>query len=465
MKIFLSAGEASGDAYAARLVTEIRRLSQALPAQQLEQMIWEVAKEEGISRLKEFIDPNASITDTWDFGSEDIEFIMALEDKFKIKIPDDEISTWKVNNDIVQTVKRLHVSEDNPSPFMFSGVGGQKSKIAGVKLVADSSRWGAISIVQALRTVPKVFTGYYSAKASLSTKSPGLFIPIDFGYANIRLARHAKNKGWKVLYFVPPGSWRRDRQGADLPQIADKIVTPFEWSAEILNKIGADAYWFGHPIKQLVEGAKCNPEVKTTIAVLPGSRKHEIEANLPVLAEALRSIDRKCVFALAPTEVESEFRETWNRLSGRNDDSFVVGDTGFVLRGARAAVVCSGTATLEAALCECPMVVVYRLTEGMQREAKLLNIKRPKFIALPNIILDRPSIPELVQEEASPEKIRQLIENLLQDGQEREHQLSDFHELDSLLGPSDAITKTAELALDMLTDIAKSGCENQCQTS
>jgi len=362
-----------------------------------------------------------------------------------------------------------------PSSLTFEGIGGSRMNEAGVQLHADSGRWGAISIVQSLRVVPRVLRGYYAAKGRMGRGEPGLFIPIDFGYANIRLARHAKNRGWKVLYFVPPGSWRRDRQGGDLPVITDAISTPFEWSAEILREMGADAHWFGHPIKQLLRAsASQSQSERRTVAVLPGSREHEIAENLPVIAAAIKAgereglnlvtpagseirlplrweaLDMPLEFALAPTVDVEAFRARWRALAPeRQGDVFTRADTQGVLRRARAALVCSGTATLEAALCKTPTVVLYRVSKSVVMEAKLVRFKRPKFIALPNILLDRFAVPELLQDEATPGAVRTELDAVLEDGERREAQLRDFEALDAMLGPDDAITRTADLARRM----------------
>lgn len=378
------------------------------------------------------------------------------------------ISTGEASGDVYAAELVKEIRQVSRANLHFEGIGGKRMGQAGIALVADTSTWGAISIAQSLAMVPKAIGGYYRAKRALD-RDPGLFIPIDFGYANIRLARHAKNRGWKVLYFVPPGSWRRDRQGKDLVLLTDAISTPFSWSAEILNRNGGHAHWFGHPIKQLL--ALHTPTVESVdaisphlegprVAVLPGSRKHEIEENLPVIAEAIRSIDSDgnayrplaatLEFALAPSADENEIRSAWSRLAPeRQHDRFITGDTYGVLRRGRAAIVCSGTATLEAALCGCPMVVIYRATKAMAIEAKIIGFRRPRFIALPNILLDRPVVPELVQLEATPVAIRAYLESLLKDGPERTAQLEAFAELTTALGPSDAITQTAKLAVSL----------------
>jgi len=349
---------------------------------------------------------------------------------------------------ITRELNRLS-SQQGTQPLSISGIGGPRFREAGGKIIADSSRWGAISILQALKVVPKVLASYYRAKWAIRRLKPGLFIPIDFGYANIRLARHAKGLGWKVLYFVPPGSWRRDRQGKDLAALTDQISTPFSWSAEILAQNGCNVHWFGHPIKQLLKerGVGQAPDHSERIAVLPGSRNHEIEMNLPLLVKVTEPIE----FGLAPSTDLEAFKAKWAKIApGRTNDLFTLGDVYGVLTRSRAAIVCSGTATLEAALCRCPMVVIYRLGKSAEVEAKIVRFKLPRFVALPNMLLERELVPELIQSGATVDTVATEIHGLLTDPERRQNQLRGFEELDLMLGESQAITKTAELALSML---------------
>lgn len=341
--------------------------------------------------------------------------------------------------------------------LVFLGVGGSRAEAAGMRLVARSSSWGAIGIFQALKVFPKVIGTHYRMKRLMLKGKPGLFIPIDYGFVNVRLARHAKNNGWKVLYFVPPGSWRRDKQGKDLPYVTDAIVTPFSWSAEILNKMGAHAYWFGHPIRQVVDQRKqeVGPVKRKWLAMLPGSRVHEVEANLPILARTAQSLDMPLVMLVAPSLDCGAIERRWTELGGPST-TFRVGETVGTLLESRSALVCSGTATLEAALCGCPMVVFYGFTPAMNVEAKFLRLKRPKFIALPNILLDRFAVPEHVYLEGiSSDTLRNEVLKLWNDTPERRAQLAAFEEIEAILGPVDAIDKAAELACSMLNHLGE----------
>lgn len=332
-------------------------------------------------------------------------------------------------------------------PCRVEGIGGPCLRAFGAEIVADSSQWGAVSITQSAKVFFRAYAGMRRALAALASGTPGLFVPIDFGFMNVRLARRAKGLGWKVLYFIPPGSWRRDRQGADLPLVADEIVTPFSWSAEILRRMGASAHWFGHPLRQLAGEA---PESERRgIAFLPGSRRHELDLHLPLMAEAVRGEPRPVEFALAPNVDRAAVESRWRALAPARQDRLTVGDAYGVLKRAEAAVVCSGTATLEAALCRCPMVVIYKLSPAMALEAAIV---RPKiqFASLPNILLQRAAVPELLHKRAQPEELRRQLDLLLNDPQARRAQTDAFEELEAMLGGDRAITETARLAARMM---------------
>lgn len=330
--------------------------------------------------------------------------------------------------------------------FTFEGIGGRLLREAGATIHADSSNWGAISIVEAASVFFRVLIQGKKAAKNLAGE-PGILVPIDFGFFNIRLCREAKALGWTIVYFVPPGSWRRDRQGKDVAELADEIVTPFPWSAEILSKMGAKVHWFGHPLNQIAREAE-SPKERIGIAVLPGSRMHEVTANLPVIAESLRGIEGPVEFAVAQTFGADLMRKMWARHAPERKDTFTESDVFGVLSRAKKAIVCSGTATLQAVIADTPQVVIYRLSKLMEIEGRLLGFKkRVKFIALPNIFLDRAAVPELIQYDANPAAIRAWLEKL--DGEAGEKQRESYREIREMLGGNQAISQTAELIVDL----------------
>lgn len=328
-------------------------------------------------------------------------------------------------------------------------VGSVHLKGARAQILADSSRWGALGIYQSLRVAPRVFAEYRRVLHWMRQNKPSLVIGVDFGYFNVRLLREAKRAGAKTLYFMPPGSWRKDRQGRDLPKISDCIATPFPWSAQILQKMGAHVEWVGHPVLQIAGEASRDP--REGVAVLPGSRRHEVEHNLPSIAHALELLGdaaQPVRLATAPTSDPAVVQSTWNRFT-RLPVELRTGPAVETLKRCKAAVVCSGTATLESAVVKTPMVIVYRGDRIMEIEYR---IRKPRFdhIGLPSILLDRRVCPELIQRDAAPERIAQELAPLLDESEQREAQLQAFEELRTMLGPSNALTRTAELALGLL---------------
>jgi len=338
------------------------------------------------------------------------------------------------------------------------GVGSRLLKSAGAQIVADSSTWGAIGIAQSIKMYPRVRRGANAAIRALKSGPPGVFVPIDFGRMNIPLSRVAKANGWRVIYFSPPGAWRRDKQGKDLPLVTDEVITPFSWSAEILSRMGASAHWYGHPIKQMIretsdDEAKGGSNLERRgIAVLPGSRRSEIDYILPLFAEAIRDFPEPAEIAVAATLDLDEIRARWCRMAPNRDDVFTVGNTHGVLRRARAALVCSGSATLEAALCLCPHLVAYKVSKLVELEVRLLHRKIP-HIAQPNILMNREIVPELIQQAATPDSIGSTLRRLLDDDLTREAQLSAFRELNEILGPENAIDRSVELIVEHLRDV------------
>lgn len=330
-------------------------------------------------------------------------------------------------------------------------VGGKRLAAEGAEIVADSSEWGVIGILQALKIAPNIFGALPRIKRSLAESRPSLVIPIDFGFFNVRLCSIAKRNALRVLYFMPPGSWRRHTQGNDLPTITDAIATPFEWSANLLTAAGANAVWVGHPVLQLA--GEISDGERNLVAILPGSRRHEIELNTPMMARSLAKCNLhglSVVAVCAPGADSNRIKSLWERnctipLEVSQQRSFDV------LKRAKAALVCSGTATLEAAVCKTPMVVIYQATFLMALQWYLVR-KRVKFISMPSILLDRQVVPEVLGYDVS-DKVACALNQLLTDTHERALQIQAFEEVRAVLGPPDAITRTAQMAMKMLETV------------
>jgi lipid-A-disaccharide synthase len=441
MRVFFSAGEASGDAYAA----EILRRLQPEAFHYFRQKLAELRHDASIQsreQLYDFLQSDAVGLDSLDL----VELVMAFEEELGEAVPQ-ELS--RSPEELKAYISSKLSTESFHTDIAFQAVGGRRLAAAGARIVADSSTWGAVGIVESVKVSPRVITGFYKAKIALGKGLPGLFVPIDFGFINIKLARYAKSKGWRVLYFIPPGSWRKTKQGSDLASVTDAIVTPFPWSADILNTMGANAHYFGHPLKEMVAQTPETAERKG-VAVLPGSRAHEIESNVPVIAQAIKDHPGPVHIALAPNADERALRREWAKWS--DHEPVIVHRAAGALKASRSAIVCSGTATLEAALCACPCVVMYRGNWVMEIEFRL---RKPKFdyISLPNILLDRPLLKELLRQEASPEAVKAELTALDTEGPRRTEVLAAFAGLSASLGETDCLERTAELARQLMAPL------------
>ena len=436
MRVFFSAGEASGDAYAAEILKLLQPEALNYFRSRFADFQHDMESTSSEELLKELQSEGRGL-DSLDV----VELVMAFEEEYDVHLPDDLAAGLLPKHDLMGFISRYIINDAKMTDIAFQAVGGRRLEEAGARIVADSSNWGAVGIVQSAGVSPRVIAGFYRAKAELRRGSPGVFVPIDFGFFNVKLARYAKGLGWKVLYFMPPGSWRKHKQGTDLPEITDTIVTPFPWSAEMLNDMGANAHYFGHPLKQMVGSVRDDRE-RTGIAILPGSRVHEIEQNIPVIARAIEDMDCPMRIALASNLDEDEMLRVWRKSSSH--DPILSRDTYDVLKTSRAGVICSGTATLEAALCGCPCVVMYR---GGWATGIEYRLRKPKFdyISLPNILLDKPLLKELIQEAATADAVLSELDDLMREGDRRDAVLGGFSELAESLGGADSLTSTANL--------------------
>ena len=440
MRVFFSAGEASGDAYAAEILKRLQPHGNSIFGNDLAR----IKHDNQYQTPQELFDHLREESRT--LSTNDVAELVAALTKLGVEIPTELASGVRTTEELLDYISQKLTNESVNRDVHVQAVGGRRLDQAGADIVADSSKWGAVTIAESVKVSPRVIAGYYAATRAISRGRPGLFVPIDFGFINIKLARFAKRKGWKVLYFIPPGSWRKDKQGADLPRVTDAIVTPFPWSADILNKMGANAHYFGHPLKEMIAQTPETAE-RDGVAVLPGSRAHEIECNVPVIAQAIKDFEGPVRIAVAPSADETHLRHTWTKWS--DHEPAFLHSAAPALKASRSAIVCSGTATLEAALCACPCVVMYRANWLMELEYRL---RKPKFdyISLPNILLDRPLLKELILLDANPGAVKAELAALDADGPRRTEVLAAFAELSASLGDTDCLERTAELARQMM---------------
>jgi|LSQX01.3.fsa_nt_gb lipid-A-disaccharide synthase len=347
--------------------------------------------------------------------------------------------------------------------YAFGGVGGRRLAAQGVELLADSTSWGAIGVVDALRRVPYLYVQAQRLLRYLRRHPPGLLILVDFGAFNVWLAHRLRRQvpQLPILYYFPPSSWdRSERDRSPLAQLTDAVATPFPWSAELLRHDGVNAHFVGHPVVERVLPATAEQRARQRtewglapdqqlIGLLPGSRVLERNLLTPTLRDAAcRLAQRGDVHFLwsAPpgraARAERRIREIMPPQTTVVTDSLTIFQTADLVFSA------FGTATLEAAAALCPMITLYRGNWFMRLQFKVMKLPTT-YYAMPNIIANSPLVPELVQDQATPERLAAEARRLLDDQAARQQMRDGLAAVREQLGPPGAARRTADLAREL----------------
>ena len=316
-----------------------------------------------------------------------------------------------------------------------------------VKHYRDLAFMGFTEVVMNLHTI---FKNINFCKKDILEFRPDVIILVDYPGFNLRIAQFAKANGIKVFYYISPQIWAwKESRIHQIKRTVDKmfVILPFE--KDFYKKYNYDVDFVGHPLLDAIENfASPQPspeEREKVIAILPGSRKQEIAKMLPVMLSIKNDFkDFRFVIAAAPS-VPKEFYE--NFTSG-NDIEIVYGQTYDLLKQATAAIVTSGTATLETALFEVPEVVCYKGGSVSYYIAKLLV--KVKFISLVNLIMDKEVVKELIQTDFNAENLKAELKKILFDEPKRNEIKENYILLKQKLGGKGASKKTAELMIQYL---------------
>jgi lipid-A-disaccharide synthase len=338
------------------------------------------------------------------------------------------------------------------------GLGGDAMAAAGVRLYAHTRELAVMGFVEVLRHLPFFLRLWRDVKQVMAERRPDLVIPIDYPGFNMRLARHAKAMQVPVLYFIAPQvwAWHRSRM-QQLAQTVDRLAVVLPFEEALFRAAGANAQFVGHPLTDLAETlparaafcARLNLDpARPILALFPGSRMQEVERHLPLFQLATQRIqsrlpDVQPVLAASPA-VRPE-------LYGSCGIPFT-NETQALLAHARAALVKSGTTTLQTGLAGVPMVVTYQMHPLTFRLARRL-VDVP-HIALVNLVAAERVVPELIQDQASPEALVDALLPLLENSAARERMRAALARVrEKLAGPADgrsAVERVAGLAAELI---------------
>ncbi|MCX6345620.1 MAG: lipid-A-disaccharide synthase [Armatimonadetes bacterium] len=355
------------------------------------------------------------------------------------------------------------------------GAGGSAMQDAGVDVRVNMASGGTIGISETLKSLPGLAIKYHRLRSELLRSRPDVFVPIDCGALNVRLGQIAHANGIRVVYYLPPSSWRRRPKNAQkLLACGGRVITQFPWSAELLSEQGVDARFVGHPLLDIVKPTQSKEEFFgqlglsmniPTICLLPGSRSHEVREHLSMMIDCARIMHRElggAQFVIgAANRGEGEAPAGRARLLlsriksvSRGVEDFpairvVEGQTYDCMAHSDFLITKSGTATLEAAILGAPMVIVYRGTAIMRFEFMFRKAILEDFIGLPNIIAQRGVCPELINADASPEKVADIALSIMKNENEYARMKASLIEVKNQLGESGAVRRAAEMVLEM----------------
>ena len=344
------------------------------------------------------------------------------------------------------------------------GLGGDRFAQAGGTLLAHYRGLSATGLVEPLRVVPRALALIRQLTQAARTFRPDVFVPIDFPDVNFRLIAAMKRLGVPVAYYIAPQlwAWRPWRMRA-IQRDASKVIVIFPFEEALYRDAGVPVEFVGHPLVEMAEAAVAGrprpvlrhelglDPVKPTIALLPGSRRNELERLVPVIAAAMPGLAARLehvqfVVACAPHAADALFDPMKQAAAALRRPLALVRDRAdAVLAAADAAVTASGTATVQGAIHGCPMVVIYKLSPLTYRLGK--PFVRLDTYAMPNLIAGRRLVAELIQDGCTPPRIVEETLALVEDRERRSAVVDGLRQVRDRLALPGASGRAAEAVL------------------
>ena len=342
--------------------------------------------------------------------------------------------------------------EDSNASFRFCG-GDLMAATAGEQsMLYHYKQMSFFGFVQVAMNIKTIFTQIDKVKSDIANFAPDVIILIDYPAFNIRIAKWAKSRNIKVYYYIAPKVWAwKERRVKSLRKYVDRLYTIFPFETEYFRSHGIEPHFFGNPlVDDIAERrttfpsreeyiAECGLDNRPIVALLAGSRVSEIKSNLPDMVTLARRFPE---YQFVVTAVPWIDRSIYDKYIADSLVRYVNNRTQQTLHHSVAAIVTSGTATLETALMGIPEVVLYHIP-WLYEKLRPYFLKIP-YISLVNINLQREAVKEIVCAKLNVEMATQTLTDILPNGAERERMLRDFEELSSMMGGDGASARFAK---------------------
>lgn len=341
--------------------------------------------------------------------------------------------------------------------IVFIGIGGEKMQKAGVEILFSSSDMAVVGLTEVFFRLRIVLNAFRKIKSILKNSHPDLIILIDYPGFNIHMAGIAKRLRVPVLYYISPQVWAwRTGRVKKIARRVDRLAVILPFEEDFYRERGVNVDYVGHPLLDCISDAGADiPDGGLThpvIGLLPGSRKEEVTRLLPVMMKSAEILARgypelQCLLALAPTIdfelVQSLIAKSSVRIKIIRDEIYGV------LSSCDIAIVTSGTATLETAIIGIPMVIVYSVSPITYWGGRIV-IKVP-YIGLANLVAGENVVPEVIQNEVTPERLAHEVDVILEDEIVRGNMIRRLKEIKGRLGSGGASERTAEIAFEIMS--------------
>jgi lipid-A-disaccharide synthase len=360
-------------------------------------------------------------------------------------------STGEASGELAATVLADAIRRVDPQA-VFEGIGAERMRQNGFTLWRDHTGWASMGPLAAIPRIPKLLLTMLVTAGHIMRTKPDLVVLVDFGAFNVRLAKRLRAIGYTgpVLDVFPPATWLDRERTARIVAAAAMPLTAFAHQRDFYRSLGLPIAYFGHPLasQYVMREARSGPAPDGgTVAILPGSRGTELRHHVPALLGAYRELKARRPHLRATVGAANERAGRLVREAAAREgitDLHIARGTHEAIADADAAWVASGTAVLECALSGVPAVALYIISRSLVKHAR--RVYSGRFVTIPNLVLNREVIPELLQDAATPAALAKAMDDVLRDPQQ---QYAQFAQLREALGPADALERCAAYAVQL----------------